>query len=195
MQAVSMAGHEPRRLGSLGWRERLEPRLRRLAAGWLGVPTEWFRPDLSLRDDLAMSARDVTELAIEMEQATGVRLSEDAVDAVDSYGDLVDRIVEARVAERPPTLPRLFVRASLTPARRDRRGVLLRSIWLTPYAVEMIVADARRAGPGARLDVVVPASAPLAVVEKVERCFREVAASGVTLRVQYDRLPHGRAVA
>jgi hypothetical protein len=71
--------------------------------------------------------------------------------------------------------------------------VLLRSAWLSPYAVETLVADARRAGPGARLDVTVPASAPLAVVDHVERCFASLADYGVTVRVQHARLPHGRA--
>jgi acyl carrier protein len=195
MESMPAAHREPGGLGHLGWRERLEPRLRRVAADWLGVPEAWFRPDLSFGDDLAMSARDVTELAVALEHAAGVRVPGDAIVEAGTYGRLVDRIVEARADDRRPSLPRVFVRATLVPTRRDRCGVLLRSTWLSPYAIETLLADARRAGPGARLEVVVPAGVPLAVIEKVERAFAPLAASGVVVRVQHDRLPRGRAVA
>jgi hypothetical protein len=150
------------------------------------MPQDWFRPDVFLRDDLAMSARDVTELAVEMERTTGVRLAEAAIDGAATYGDLVDRIVDARADDGAATVPRVFVRASLTPARRHSRGVLLRSTWLSPYAIETLRADARRAGPGAHLDLVLPASASLAVIEKIERCFECLASAGVTVRLHVD---------
>jgi acyl carrier protein len=195
LQGASEADHEPKRYERLGWRERLETTLRGLAASWLGVPATWLRADVSFEDDLAMTPLDVTELAVATEQATGVGLAEDAVESVRTYGDFVERVVDAHMSAPSRPLPRIFVRASLVSARRDRHPVLLRSFWLSPYAVETLVADARRAGPGARLDVVVPGSASLAAAQGVERCFASLADYGVTVRVQHARLPHARAVA
>lgn len=195
MQGVSAARGEPRRLGHLGWREHLEPALRGFVAGWLGLTPDRLRADVSFADDLAMSPRDVTELAVEAERDVRVHLPGAAVDQIRTFGDLVDRVVEARVTEAPDGPPRVLVRAALGPARRDGRPTLLRTVWLSPYAVDTLVADARRAGPGACLDVTVPAAAPLAVAERVERCLASLAGLGVTVRVQHARLPRGRAVA
>lgn len=189
------ARREPKRFGPLGWRELLEPRLRRLVAEFVGIPPAWLRADVAFGDDLAMSRADVTELVVAAEGSMGVTLSEEDVDGVQTFGDLADRVVHAQMVGSPSSPPRVFVRATLVPPRRDRRPVLLRSTWLSPYAVETLVADARRAGPGARLDVAVPASAPLVEVEHVARCFASLADFGVEVRVQHTQVTAGRAVA
>jgi hypothetical protein len=91
--------------------------------------------------------------------------------------------------------PTIFVRATLVPPRAAGRGVVARASWLSPYAVETITADARRGGPGTRLELTVPASAPLGAALRVERLFAPLAALGVTVDVQHDHVRRGRFVA
>jgi hypothetical protein len=92
-------------------------------------------------------------------------------------------------------MPPVFVRAMVLSPRTVGRGVIARATWLSPYAVETISADARRGGPGTRLALTVPASAPLGAALRVERLFAPLAAFGVTVDVQHDQVRRGRAVA
>jgi hypothetical protein len=65
---------------------------------------------------------------------------------------------------------RLRVRARVVPALVG--GVALeRSDWLTPYSAESIVEDSLRAGPGATLEITVPAGSDDGAVGAVRQRF------------------------
>jgi hypothetical protein len=67
----------------------------------------------------------------------------------------------ARPARRDPTplTGEILVRARIVPSEGRSRAVLERSWPLSPYALETIAEDARRAGPDAHLELVVVGSA------------------------------------
>jgi hypothetical protein len=75
-----------------------------------------------------------------------------------------------------------FVWAEVVPRRRGR--ALTRAGWLTPYIVETIADDARRAGAGARLDIrVAPGPGPGGAAS-VAHLFAPLARHGVEVRVR-----------
>jgi hypothetical protein len=57
--------------------------------------------------------------------------------------------------------------------------VVERVVWLTPYAADGIAEEARRAGRGARLEVVVPRSAGAGGLAAVETLFAWLKEKGV----------------
>ena len=61
--------------------------------------------------------------------------------------------------------------------------MLERVTWLTPYAAEQIAQEASRAGPGARLDVSVPANTSADGVAAVESLFGWLREKHVTVVV------------
>jgi acyl carrier protein len=186
---------DPKRLGLLGLRELLEPALRRLTAVRLGVPADSLRPDVSFQHDLAVDALALARLVVEIERELGLVIPEHVLDRVRTFGDLVDAVVDRHLGREPAPEDPVFVRATIESPRRPGRGVVEQSAWLTPYAAETIAAEARRHGSGTRLVLRVPAAAPLAVVERVERRFAPLAAAGVAVDVHHERPPSRRAVA
>ena len=98
--------------------------------------------------DLAADSLDVLELALVLEEEFGFPLPERVLSDVRSYGDLVSATVmlarERRAAEARGSRALAFFWARTTAA--DGRGALERSGWLTPYVLEEIAKDARRAG-------------------------------------------------
>ena len=194
MRGTAAARRAARRFGQAGLTELVEPALRRLVEERVGVPSAWLSPDVSFDQDLAVDDGELTEVIIVAERAFDVSIPEAVIDRTRTYGDLVEAVVEARADLRRADVPRVFVRAAIVPAQ-DRRGTVLRSAWLSPYVIETWSADARRMGTGVRLELIVPASAPLGIAERVERCFAGLADAGVTVVVQHERLARGRAVA
>ena len=63
--------------------------------------------------------------------------------------------------------------------------------WLTPYSAETIAQSALRAGPGARLDVIVPKGASAPTLAAVEAVFAWLIAKGVVVTVQRDTEDEG----
>jgi acyl carrier protein len=126
----------------------VEPRVRRVVADSLGVTLEDLTAEVSLADDLAADSLDVLELALVLEEEFGFPLPERVLSDVRSYGDLVSATVmlarERRAAEARGSRALAFFWARTTAA--DGRGALERSGWLTPYVLEEIAEDARRAG-------------------------------------------------
>jgi phosphopantetheine binding protein len=98
--------------------------------------------------DLAADSLDVLELALVLEEEFGFLLPDRVLSDVRSYGDLVSATAtlarERRAAEPRGSRALAFFRARATAA--DGRGTLERSGWLTPYVLEEIAEDARRAG-------------------------------------------------
>jgi hypothetical protein len=77
---------------------------------------------------------------------------------------------------------RLRVRARVVPAVAG--GVaLVRSDWLTPYSAEAIVEDSLRAGPGATLEITVPAGLDEGALGVVSRRFSWLARRQIAVSV------------
>ena len=81
---------------------------------------------------------------------------------------------------RPPAM----VRTRLTRPRGGPGWAVERVVWLTPYAADEIAEDARRAGPGARLEVTVPKSTGADGVAAVVSLFGWLREKGVEVIVQ-----------
>lgn len=88
----------PSGLGRWGLHEFVEPQLRRLVAKHLGVGLEQLLPGVSLRQDLAADSLDLVELALLLERQFGVSLSDQLLDDVESYGELVDGTIALLMA-------------------------------------------------------------------------------------------------
>jgi hypothetical protein len=85
-----------------------------------------------------------------------------------------------------PDLPTVRVRTSL--ARHGARsGRLGRAFRLNPYTLQVLIDDARRAGRGARLDVVVGQNTPVALVAAIRRRLVALERRGVHVRVRLER--------
>jgi hypothetical protein len=82
-------------------------------------------------------------------------------------------------------LPSL-VRVRLVPPPGARASPLDRVTWLTPYEAETIGEDARRAGPGARLEVLIPGPASTTRLEAVKTLFAWLGAKGIDVSVRVD---------
>jgi hypothetical protein len=78
-----------------------------------------------------------------------------------------------------------FVRTLMSPAG-GARGTVEGVTWLTPYAAETIGQAAWRAGPGTRLDVIIPARADADDVAAVEALFGWLAEKGVAVTIRRD---------
>jgi len=81
---------------------------------------------------------------------------------------------------RLPSLVRVRVVPPATAGWRE----LDRVSWLTPYEAETIGEDARRAGPGTRLEVTVPRPADDARLAAVRSLFGWLAAKGIDVVVR-----------
>ena len=163
-----------------------EARIRRVAADQLGVDPGELRPEVSLVDDLAVDSLDLVDLALVLEDECGVTMRRRALESVRTYGDLLAAMTAAgrRAARRAGTTP-IFAHARVV--RAGNVGELERSGRLTPYEVEILVADALRAGPGARLEMEVPAGTDDAGLAATRDRFAWLAGRGVEVSVRRDR--------
>src|SRR5882724_11801838 len=180
----------PRRLpvprgGREMWPAGIEPRLRGVVAERLGVGPEDLQPDVSLTDDLAADSLDLIDVGLALEAECGVVLRRRALESVRTYGDLLVAVAAARrrAARRARVAP-IVARARIVPARGN--GGLERSGELTPYEIEILVADALRAGPGARLEMELSASTDDAGLAATRKRFAWLAGRGVAVSVQRD---------
>jgi hypothetical protein len=83
-------------------------------------------------------------------------------------------------------LARVFVRARVSIATQPFAGTLERLCALTPYAAELIVDDALRAGRGSRLEIFVAAEGDEAMTRVRER-FASLGARGTKVVVRSQR--------
>jgi acyl carrier protein len=165
---------------------QIESKLRGVVAERLGVGPEDLRPDVSLTDDLAADSLDLIDLGLALETECGVVLRRGVLESVRTYGDLLVAVAaEGRRAARRAGVATVFARARVVPARGNGAG-LERCGELTPYEIEILVADALRAGPGARLEMEVPASTDEADLAAARKRFAWLAARGVAVSVRRD---------
>jgi len=105
---------------------------------------------------------------------------------------LLTRIDDPMSHASPKTEPMVyrlpsFVRTRVTAtARGGSSCVMERVSFLTPYAAEEIAQEARRAGPGARLDLIVPANVSDAGVAAVDSLFAWLRDKGLTVVVHRE---------
>lgn len=165
----------------------LEQSLRAIVAEVLCVEIDEVLPSVSLVDDLAADSLDLVAIVAEVEDQLGVRLGETAAIELRSHGDLVVAVAEAlhdrlqRVTSEP-----LFVRARVvSPASRAPAGIT-RAEWLSPYTVDAIADECRRAGRGARLEVTVGAELSDAALEEVYRRLERISARGTPVVVRRE---------
>jgi acyl carrier protein len=174
---------------SLSGAAAVEARVRRVVADTLGVGDDDLTPEVSLADDLAADSLDVVEMAIELERELGIMLSDRVLDGVRTFGELLTTALsltrrshedEVQARRRP-----MLVRTGVVPLRGkgSRSPGLVRTEWLTPYDMETIADDARRAGRGARLDVVLPVEAGAAETVEVEERFARLRARGTGVSI------------
>lgn len=182
----------PAMLGRIGMELFVEPAIRRLVGAGLGVGAEALVTTASLRDDLAADAVALVELTLDLEAEFGIAVPDAVVDALRTYGDLVEatahlirerREVESRDGDPPQ---RIWVR--IRPPAGGDGGTLERADWLTSYVAELVVVDARRTGRGARVEVTV-AGASAAGCARVAWRFRGLLAQGVDLTVRQGESP------
>jgi hypothetical protein len=88
----------------------------------------------------------------------------------------------ASLPDEPYRLPS-FVRVRVVPPHGARAVALDRVTWLTPYVAETIGEDARRAGPGTRLEILVPQPVSRARLAAVRALFAWLARKGVEVSV------------
>lgn len=156
-------------------------RVRGVMADSLGVETTSLAPHVSLRDDLAADSLDLLELALAIEDDLGISLPERVLDEVRTVGELVTATLAALRVQRAATVgdgPR--VRARVEPPAPGR-GVLERSDVVTPYGLDAVLEDVRRAGPGARVELVLERGAPAWAHERVQAALAALEKRGVTV--------------
>lgn len=112
-------------------------------------------------------------------------LPDTLLEGVQTYGDLEALVVDRR--RHPPGLADAPLLARLRVVPPDRAsGTLTRLLVLTPYGVETIVADARRAGRGTRVHVAVPAATHEAALASLRSTLSPLVANGISVRVDRD---------
>lgn len=158
-----------------------------MVAELLGVSEDELAFDVSLPDDLAADSLDLLEMALMLESQLGIVVPERSLDAIRTYGELVDVVVAALGVEPPngavtdgQPVP---MRARVTAAGGNDHGGLVRAGRLTPYTAELIAEDAVQAGPGARLQIALPGAGEAALAA-VRTRFAGLAARGVEVAVR-----------
>jgi acyl carrier protein len=162
----------------------IENEVRRVVARHFGVSSRLLAPAVSLRDDLAGDGGAIAELVLAVESRLGVRMPERVLDEVRSYGELVQASIEA-IRSRRAQLER---ESGEAPSGRAQvlgpEGLVVeRAGVLTPYIVETLRDDVRRAGDGATLLVTLDESTTDAQIAALRDRLRTLERRGVTLRL------------
>jgi acyl carrier protein len=175
--------------------EHVERRLRALVAEQLGVGEHELAQHVSLRDDLAVDSLDLVEVAVAIEDAWDVTLPDRLLAQVRTYGELAQAtndLVLRRRRQAPRharPLDAVSVRARIMPPAGTARTPLERTELLTPYMIEALGEDTLRAGPGAQLQLTLPATCDDAAVHKVRERFAWLGARQIEVRVSRARVP------
>ena len=175
--------------------EHVERRLRALVAERLGVGEHELERNVSLRDDLAVDSLDLVEVAVAIEEAWDVTLPDRLLAQVRTYGELAAATMDL-VLRRRRQAPRharpleaVSVRARILPPLGSSKAPLERTEMLTPYTIESLGEDTLRAGPGAQLQLTLPAHCDDAAVLKVRDRFAWLGERHIEVRVSRARVP------
>jgi acyl carrier protein len=151
--------------------------MQRLVADQLGVDAEELVPEVSLTDDLAADSLDLLEIALVVEAQFAIALPASRLDAIRTYRDLVDAVMMST-----SSVP---VKSRIVPAH-DRSAGIERVGELTPYAVDVLLENALRAGRGARLEVTLPAATEDVGLTVVRHELARLERRGVVVLVRRD---------
>jgi acyl carrier protein len=169
----------------------VEPAVRRVVAERLGVTSADLAPEVSLTDELAADSLDLLELAVALEAEWGISIPDRTLQAVRTYRDVVDAVtaclVDGLPAGKQGPVPAPFAWTRVVPARDAPNGPLEHAGELTPYAVEVLVEEAAHAGPGARVEMELPASTDDAGLAAAVRQLSRLSARGVAVSVRRER--------
>jgi acyl carrier protein len=195
MRSADMVARGP---GGGSRREWVDARLRPLIADHLGVDVSVLVPGTSLVDDLAADSLDLAELSLVLESEFGVTLPQRAVEELRTYEDIVGLLLASATRRRPPRavpLVPVLARVRIVPPAERRSVPLERLTSLTPYAVELLVEDALRAGRGASVEIDLPTDTEALNVTAAETRFAWLAARGITVRIRRGLHPGHTAAA
>lgn len=168
-------------------RSLVEPRVRRLVAEHLGVTEEELSPELSLVEDLAADSLDFAELGLAVEEELDLAVPEDVLGGVRTFGDLVEVAITLAQTRLETEAPNVLVVARVHRPALGADGTLERTGLLTPYLAETLAADVLRSGPGARIEIMVPAAAEDQALQHVRNAFSWLADRGVEVLAQRER--------
>jgi hypothetical protein len=162
----------------------IEGRVRRVVARHLGIPARLLAPDVSLQGDLAGDRDTLRDLVLAVERHVGVRIDARLLDEVRSYGELVAATIDALRARRAQ-LREESGEATTGRVRIEAASGLVveRAGELTPYALEGVCDDARRAGSGAIVRVSVLETATEEQVSRLRERLSGLERRGVTVHV------------
>lgn len=79
--------------------EEVLERLRSIMESEFGLPPERIQPSIHLIDDLDLDSIDLVDLAVTLEETSGIRLDEEELKTVMTVQDAVD-VVRAAMARR-----------------------------------------------------------------------------------------------
>jgi acyl carrier protein len=165
----------------------VEPRVRRIVADVLGVDAALLEVGVSLRDDLALDSLDLVELLSAIEEDLQVVMPRKLPSWVRTYGD----VVELLTLLIPSCAPNATI--VCIPPPGSAASQVTRCEALTPYAVEIVVDDAQRLGPGTELDVTLDNADDIALA-RVRSAFGCLAAHGISVHVhRTGARPHPHA--
>ena len=162
----------------------IEDAVRRVVARRLGIPARSLASDVRLQDEAARGLDAMREVVLAVEHRLGVRVDARLLDEVRSYGELVTATVAAirerrtrlRQESGEPTTGRVRIEG------QDGR-VVERAGELTPYALEAVCDDARRAGSGATVRLCVAETATDEQVAHLRERVAGLERRGVTVHV------------
>lgn len=165
----------------------LAGRIRAIVADQVGVAPNELHPALSLADELAVDSLDLADLLSAIEDELGVDIPEATLDEVRTYADLVDHVLAAiateRTRRRARDLPAVRIVARLSGPTESGRPIRWGGT-LTPYLAQTLVEQARRLGPGSRLEVDVATADAGTAVHQVRQHLSDLAPHGVEVSVQ-----------
>ncbi len=149
-----------------------EAEIRHLVADQLGVSVEELAPEVSLPDDLAADSLDLVELGLALEARLGVTIPAQRLESLRTYGDLIEAVARAQPAPEGAGAVRFRIIVGAG-TRAERSGPL------DPYTIEILVDEARRAGPDARVELETDRDDATVTVAR-----RRLAARGVAVSIR-----------
>ncbi|MCW5890746.1 MAG: acyl carrier protein [bacterium] len=165
-------------------REQIAETIRRVLADELGVRPAALAPEVSLHDDLAADSLDLAGVGIALEAALGIDVPLALLDRVRTCGELVEALVT--VAAGPTEVPESVSAplARVTISTPHGGGAITRTLRLTPYALETILADARRLGRGTYVRVLLAPRTPAEAFGHLALRFEPLADRGIVVRLR-----------
>lgn len=164
-------------------REHVAATVRRILADELGVRPAAITPEVSLHDDLAADSLDLASLGIALENALGTEVPVALLDRVRTCGELIEAMVVlvAGPAVLPEHVSAPLARVTIS---TPRGGAITRTLPLAPYALETIVADARRLGRGTTLRVTLEPNTPAIAFGHLALRLEALADRGIVVRIR-----------